>query len=144
MSTMIIGINPYLITNGNGAEAVAFYKEILGAEVLALMTFAESPEQPETPMTEEEKSMIMHAHLKVGSADLMLSDSPVGMPCTAGDNTAIAVHTDSAAHAEHLYSHLKSGGRELMKIQKTFFSSMYGVVTDRFGVTWHVAAPETE
>ena len=44
---MILGINPYLVLDGSGQEAVQFYKEALDAKVEVMQTFGDMPENPE-------------------------------------------------------------------------------------------------
>ena len=72
---MILGINPYLVLDGSGQEAVQFYKEALDAKVEVMQTFGDMPENPEYPIPAEAKERVLHATLKVGNTDLMISDT---------------------------------------------------------------------
>lgn len=136
---MAINLNVYLVTNGNGREAVEFYKEAFGAEVLAMQTFGEGPSSPDHPIPPEAKDWIMHASLQIGSSVLMLSDTP-GMPHTIGDNITVTVNTDTAEQAKDIFSKLEVGGKVNMPIQETFWSPAYGNVTDKFGVQFQISA----
>jgi uncharacterized glyoxalase superfamily protein PhnB len=72
---MILGIHPYVVVEGRGREAIAFYQEAIDAQVLQVQTFGDVPENPDFPTPKEMKQLIINAHLKVGNADLMLSDT---------------------------------------------------------------------
>ncbi len=135
---MAVRMNPYLILNGNGREAIAFYEKALGAQVLGVMTFGEMPPNPDHPTPDEVKDRIMHAHLKVGESDLMLSDTMPGMEHQAGNHLNISVVTDDADQSRRIFDALAEDGQVTMPMQQTFWSPAYGQVTDRFGVPWQV------
>lgn len=135
---MITEINPYLVTNGNGQEAVAFYKEVLGAEVLGMQTFGEvQMEGP--PLQEEEKNRVLHAYLKIGKSHLMISDTFPGSPYQVGNHLAIAIMITGGENAKEIFSKLEEEGEVKMELQETFWSPLYGQVQDKFGVLWQVS-----
>ncbi|HAQ07417.1 MAG TPA: hypothetical protein DCR24_07835, partial [Bacillus bacterium] len=70
---MITGIIPYIVTNGNGQEAVKFYQHALGAEVISLQTFGEIPQNTKKALPQEAKNRALNAQLKIGNARIMLS-----------------------------------------------------------------------
>lgn len=127
---------PYVVTNGNGREAVAFYERALGAEVVTLQTFGDMPGHD---VSAEMKDRIMHAHLKVGAADLMLSDTSPSQGHQIGNHLSIALTVDDAATAKRAFDALADGGSVTMPLQKTFWSPAYGQLTDKFGVEWQVS-----
>ncbi|WP_010097874.1 VOC family protein [Ornithinibacillus scapharcae] len=135
---MVTEINPYLVTNGNGHEAVAFYKEVLGAEVLGIQTFGEvQMEGP--PLPEEEKNRVLHAYLKIGKSHLMISDTFPGSPYQVGNHLSIAIMINGADEAKEIFSRLEEDGEVKMALQETFWSPLYGQVQDKFGVLWQVS-----
>lgn len=135
---MVQGINSYIVTNGNGQDAVKLYEDALGAQVLDLKTFGEMPEDPNHPVPAEAKDLVLHAHLKVGNHDLMLSDTFPGQPLELGDQVGIAVMTSTPEETKDVFEKLSVGGQVIMELQQTFWSALYGQVKDRFGVTWQV------
>jgi PhnB protein len=139
VSRVIINLHPYLVTNGNGQEAIKFYKEALDAEVLEVKTFGDMPDDPEFPIPAEAKHRVMNAHMKVGGADLMLSDTFPGQPYQIGSQVTIAVTVSSAEKTSEIFGKLQQGGRVNMPLQETFWSPSYGQVTDKFGVTWQIS-----
>jgi PhnB protein len=136
---MILGINPYFIFDGNGQEAVKFYEHALEANVVSFQTFGEMPENPEFRIPDDAKERVLHAHLKVGNTDLMISDSFPGQPMQIGSQVTVSITVNSVEKAKEVFGKLQDGGKVVMPVQETFWSPAYGMVTDKFGVTWHVS-----
>lgn len=136
---MILGINPYLTLDGNGQEAVKFYEHALDAKVVGIQTFGEMPENPEFRIPADAKDRVMHAHLKVGDTDLMISDTFPGQPHQIGSQVTVAITTNDVEKSKEVFGKLQEGGQVVMPLQETFWSPSYGQVTDKFGVTWHVS-----
>jgi PhnB protein len=136
---MILGINPYLVLDGNVQEAVKFYENALDAKIVSVQTFGEIYEDPEFRIPDDAKERVMHAHLKVGNTDLMLSDTFPGQPHQVGSQVTIAIMVNDVEKAKEVFGKLQDGGQVVMPLQETFWSPAYGQVTDKFGVTWHVS-----
>lgn len=135
---MTLKLSPYLMMNGNAQEAIEFYQKALGAEVLFNQTFGEMPENPEFPLPEEAKGLVSHAMLKVGETDLMFSDNFPGQDSTIGDQVTICLSTDDIEKSKQIFEALQQGGQVKMPLEATFFSPAYGIVTDKFGVTFQI------
>lgn len=134
-------IQPYLFFDGRTEEAVAFYREALGAEVEMLMHFGESPDPDAIPPGMEDK--VMHACLRLGEATMMLSDGHcAGSPSFEG--FSLSLTAPDADAAGRLFAALGEGGEVRMPLAKTFFSPCFGMVADRFGVTWMVIVPPAD
>jgi PhnB protein len=131
-------VQPYLFFDGRCEEAVEFYKSALGAEVTMLMRFKDSPEPPSpgcVPPGAENK--VMHASFRIGQTTVMASDGRcLGNPSFQGFSLSLAVPNE--AEAERLFAALAEGGQVQMPLTKTFFSSRFGMVADRFGVSWMI------
>ncbi|WP_071459195.1 VOC family protein [Bacillus massilinigeriensis] len=137
---MISNLYPYLVMNGNGQEAVQFYSAALDAKILKIQTFGEMPSHPDHPLPPGAKDRVLNAHLKVGEFDLMLSDTFPGQDYDIGSQVTVAVMVNGLDKTKEVFDKLKDGGKELMALQPTFWSPLYGQVTDKFGVTWQVSA----
>jgi PhnB protein len=128
-------IQPYLFFDGRCDEAVAFYRRALGAEVTMLMRFKDSPEPAVAPPENADK--VMHAALRIGDTTILASDGRCqGQAKFQG--FALSLTTVDAAEAERLLAALGDGGQVQMPLAKTFFSPRFGMVADRFGVSWMV------
>jgi PhnB protein len=136
-------VQPYLFFDGRCEEALAFYRNALGAEVLGLMRHRDSPDTPPPgtlPAGCEDK--VMHASFRVAGTTLMASDGMCGgRPEFRGFSLSIRV--DDEEEAERLFSGLADGGTVRMPLGPTFYATCFGMVTDRFGVSWMILAGET-
>lgn len=132
-----IRIQPYLFFGGRCDEAIAFYREALGAEVEMLMRFRDSPEAPpEGTLPPGFEDKVMHASLRVGETTLMASDGCGEAGGFAGFSLSYAAPSEADAAA--VFAALAEGGTVQMPLSKTFWSPCFGMLTDRFGVAWMV------
>jgi PhnB protein len=128
-------IEPYLFFDGRAEEALEFYRTKLGAEVLMMMRFKESPEP--TPGQAPPGDKVMHATFRLGETKVMVSDGNcAGRPSFQG--FSLALNASDEAAAKRLFGALAEGGQVQMPLGKTFFSPAFGMVADRFGVSWMV------
>lgn len=129
-------IKPYLFFDGRCEEAVEFYRASLGIEVTVLMRYKEAPESDgQGPKMDGEK--IMHGSFKLGETDVLVSDGMcLGKPNFAGFALTLSVPNDD--EAKRRFNALSEGGQVQMPLAKTFFSSSFGMLADRFGVSWIV------
>lgn len=135
---MSIRISPYLNLDGTAKEAVHFYEKVLGGQIISIHTFGDLPADPNHPLPDQMKDRVMHAHLKVGDADLMFSDTILGMPHQPGDTVTIAIYPSNETRAKDLFAALEDGGQVIVPLQRTDWSPLYGRVKDKFGVTFQV------
>lgn len=133
-------IEPYLFFDGRCEEAVEFYRKALGAQVLMLMRNSESPEPaPPEMLPPGSENKVMHVSLKIGETTVMASDGRnSGAPDFKG--FSLSISAADAAEAGRLFNGLADGGQVQMPLAKTFWSPLFGMVTDRFGVGWMVSA----
>jgi len=131
-------IQPYLFFDGRTEEALAFYRKAIGAETQMLMRWKDCPEPAQPGMVPPGgENKVMHAQFRVGETVVMASDgSCAGQPSFQG--FALALHAKDEADADRLFGALGDGGKVQMPLAKTFFSPRFGMVADRFGVTWMV------
>ena len=131
-------VQAYLSFDGRCEEAVEFYRRALGAEVTMLMRFKESPDAPPPGMVPPgAENKVMHASLRIGETVVMASDGRcVGKPSFQGFCLSISVANE--AEANRVFAALADGGEVQMPLGKTFFSTRFGMVADRFGVSWMV------
>ena len=134
-------IESYLFFNGRCEEAIEFYKRALGAEVVMMMRNKEAPEKPPPGMLPPgSDDKIMHATLRIGGSNLMLSDGHCdGKPVFNG--FSLSLDAADEAEARRLFGALAEGGTVQMPLAKTFWSPSFGMLADRFGVGWMVSVP---
>ena len=136
-------IQPYLFFNGNCEDAIAFYQRALGAEVTMMMRNKEAPEKPPPGMLPEgSDDKVMHATLRIGSSNIMLSDGHGdGKPAFSG--FSLSLDAANEAEAARLFAALLEGGTVQLPLAKTFWSPRFGMVADRFGVSWMISVAGT-
>jgi PhnB protein len=131
-------VQPYLNFDGRCEEALEFYRSALGAEVTMLMRFQDMPETPppgSVPTGAEKK--VMHASFRIGDSTVLASDSHcTGRPSFQGISLSLTVRDE--AEAKRRFASLSEGGQVQMPLAKTFFSPSFGMLNDRFGVSWMV------
>ncbi len=128
-------VRPYLFFDGRCEEAIEFYKKALGAKVATLMRYKDGPEPSICPPGSENK--VMHASFRIGDTSVIASDGRnTGKPVFHGFSLTIAAK--SVVEAEKLFAALGDGGQVQMPLTKAFFSSLFGMVADRFGVGWMI------
>ena len=132
-----------LITfGGRCEEALEFYKQSVGAEVTALMRWKESPDASmKAPPGYGEK--IMQANFRIGETQLMADDG-VGDKAAEFKGVSLVIEAADDAEAKRVFTALGDGGKVTMALMKTFWTSSFGMLTDKFGVPWivNVAAPK--
>jgi PhnB protein len=131
---------PYLNFDGRCEEAIEFYRSKLGAEVEMMSRFKEAPEPPAPGMVAPgSENKIMHASFKIGESTIMAADCGCqGKAKFEGFSLSLIVK--DTATADRLFKGLSEGGQVKMPQAKTFFAESFGVVCDKFGVSWMVLA----
>jgi PhnB protein len=130
-------IDPYLFLNGRADEAIAFYRDALGAELAMRMSFGESPEKSPMPLPPGWDQKVMHAALQVGDTQLMLSDADCADDAQF-KGFRLSLNCDDEASARRAFDRLAAGGQVQMPLGRTFWSPLFGMLTDKFGIGWMV------
>jgi PhnB protein len=128
-------VQSYLSFEGRCEEAIEFYKGAVGAEVTALLRNKEMPGDGEHGCSPGAEDKILHSSFRVGETELMATDGR----CTGKANfegIALALSVADDAEAQRRFAALADGGQVQMPLTPTFFTSSFGMVADRFGVTW--------
>ena len=103
-----------------------------------LMRFKDAPEQPPPDkVAPGSENKVMHASLKIGNTVLMLSD---GMASGKTDfkGFSLSISVNKEADADRIFAALAAGGKVEMPLGKTFWAPKFGMVADKFGVSWMV------
>ena len=129
-------VQAYINFGGRCEEALAFYKASIGAEVSNLMRWKESPDpMMKAPAGYGEK--IMNVTFKIGSTTLMADDG-MGSEKIEYKGFTLAIEVADDAEAKRVFVALGEGGNVQMALAKTFWTSSFGMLTDKFGVPWMV------
>lgn len=129
---------PYFSFNGNCEEAVRFYEKILGGEAV-IMHFGDAPPNPAFAIPEEMKNLVLHAELRKDGNVIHFSDwGNPHIPYSPGNNISFALQFETKEETKAMFDALSEGGQVEMNLQETFFSPLYGKITDKFGIMWQI------
>ena len=133
-------VQPYLFFGGRCEEALEFYRSALGAPVDFLMRYKDSPEpHPAGMLPPGFENKVMHTTFRISGNILMASDGCGEAPNFAGFALSLALPTE--AEANRAFGALAVGGEVKMPLTKTFWSPCFGMLTDRFGLSWMISIP---
>lgn len=132
-------LNPYLNFPGNTEEAFNFYKSVFGGEFLMVQRFKDTPEASRILAHEADK--LMHIALPIGNGNILMGTDALesmGHSISFGTNFSLAFGADSESHADSIFAGLSAGGHVTIPMSKQFWGAYFGMVTDKFGVSWMV------
>ena len=122
----------YLSFAGNCEEAMNFYKEALGAEILLVNKMGDSPME----IPENLKDKIMHARMQIGETELYMSDTFDPSSLNKGNNVSLSIQADDIPQLEDLFNRLSAGGNVTMPLTDAFWGARFGMFVDKFGMNW--------
>lgn len=128
---------PYFTFNGNCEEAVKFYQKVFGGES-KILHFSDAPPNPEFPVPDNIKHLVLHAELKKNGHIIRFSDTFPNAPYSTGNNISFSLEFDTKDETKAIFETLSEGGIVEMELQETFFSPLYSKFTDKFGVQWQL------
>ena len=131
-------VQPYLFFDGRCEEAAEFYRRALDAKIEMMMRFKDNPEPAQPGMVPPgAENKVMHMALQIGDTMVLASDGHcLAKPDFKG--FALSFTVADPAEADRRFNALADGGQVQMPLAKTFFSPCFGMVADKFGVSWMV------
>jgi PhnB protein len=124
----------YLMFNGSCEEAMNFYRDALGAEMVSMQRYGESPMPSDDPVWNQK---IMHCAIRKDRFLIMASDSRDKKGgIVTGNNVQISVGFESQEEIDRTFAAISAGGTITMPLQDTFWGARFGMCTDKFGVSW--------
>jgi PhnB protein len=129
-------LDPYLIFNGNCAEAMRFYADSLDGTLETLLTYGASPVAPDCPVGNAER--VMHARVRFGDRSLMASDCPAGQPYDGMRHVSVCLTFETVEEATRVYDLLRQDGELHMAMAPTFWAGAFAMLVDRYGTPWMI------
>ncbi|AIY04640.1 hypothetical protein Plano_0675 [Planococcus sp. PAMC 21323] len=140
---MIKKLFPYLNFEGTGREAAHFYTEVLSGKLVGMMTFGDANDGDMEGMPDSAKDLVMNAQIDLKNGDmLMISDvvPGLGMPeFKQGNNITVTLFFDNVEEGRTVFNKLAEEGNIVMELQETFWTPLYGSLTDKFGIDWQIS-----
>lgn len=134
-------LNPCLFFNGSAQEVLEHYRGALGGQV-EITRFAGTPAADQVPPDWSGK--VLYGVLRSPAGVVEVMDATKDRVGSAGDNFSITIQADSGADADRIFSKLAEGGKVKMPLEKTFWSPKFGMLEDKFGVTWMINCNSNE
>ena len=129
-------ITPYLIFNGDCQDAFNFYAKSLPGQIEVMMTFGETPARDH--VSADCHNLIIHTRLLVGDQSIMGSDTTPDRPSAGMSGCSVSLNVDRVVEAERVFAALAQGGSIQMPLETTFWAARFGMLVDRFGVSWMI------
>ena len=124
--------------DGNCAEAVAFYAKVFKSEVTNMMKYGDAPPSEQNYVAEVDKDRVLYAGVPIGNIVGMFSDAPSGTPYVQGNNVCITVSMEDKDEVQRVYDEMVAEGEAIMPLGPTFFSEMFSMIVDKFGIMWQI------
>lgn len=131
-----MSIEAYVYFNGNCREAVEYYADVFGTEKPVIMTYGDVPDEDHFQLSDESKNLVMHTNLTLSGSRIMFSDVPPGMPPVGGNNISLTYLTDDTEEITSIFNRIKKEGTVNMELQESFWTKLFGSVTDKYGIEW--------
>ena len=125
--------------DGNCKQALEFYSAVFKTEVQGLMTYGDAPAEQGYKLRDEDKGRVMYSTIAIGNNSIMFCDGPAGMPVIEGNNITLTLVGQDKDELRRVFDALKDGGEVGMELCQTFWSEMFGMVTDKFGISWQIS-----
>ena len=136
---MAITLNPYLNFKGNARQAIEFYEGVFGGK-LNVSTFADYHAASDP----SENDLVMHADLEGPEGiRFMAADTPIKMEYQPGTNFSMSLSGDDEMELRGYFDKLAEGGSVTMPLEKAPWGDIFGMCTDRFGISWLVNVAAT-
>lgn len=137
---MSVVLNPYLSFNGDAEAALNFYNSVFGGQ-LRLTRYGDFPNPA---VTDEFKDQVMHGVIEADGLQLMASDTGPMPDTTPGNNMSISLSGDNAAVLTKYFEGLSEGGDVRDPLSTKPWGDTFGMLTDRYGVSWlvNITAPQ--
>lgn len=131
----------FIMLDGQAAEAIEFYREALNSKLLYKTTYGEGKDADSMP--EEWKTRIAHAVLQTGENDMMVADLFPGQPYVIGNQVNICITATQQSEIEAMFAKFSEKGQVLFPLQQTEFSPCFGIVKDRYNITFQFYLNDT-
>ncbi|MGW1677168.1 VOC family protein [Saccharopolyspora sp. NPDC002376] len=126
-------LNPYISFDGTAQQAMEFYQGVFGGN-LRTSTYGDSGIGEAG-----EADKIMHAMLENDRGfALMAADVPAGTEHKPGNNISVSLSGDDDAELRGYWEKLSTDGIVAVPLEKQMWGDVFGMCTDRFGITWMV------
>lgn len=135
-------LNIYLNFQGKTEEAILFYAKAFGGQTPKILKYGDMPANPNFPIPEEAKNMVMHTELYIGDQVIRISDLLPNTPYIHGNDVQISVDVANEEEFNKIYALLSENATIFVPVGPSFFANKYTYFSDKFGTAWHLIVPK--
>ncbi len=130
----------YLFFNGNCEEAFDFYQTVFNSKA----TYSRFGDSPDGGPSVIDRHLIMNASMPIGENNILMGcDNPSVSPSISkGNNFYVVANTSTKEEATEIFVKLSTDGSVNLKLEDTFWGAYFGMLTDKFGISWMVSFRE--
>lgn len=131
-----MSLDVFLTFDGDCRKALEFYAAVFKQPMPEqIMTYGQNP----AGASEQDKDRILYACMPMFGQNVMFSDCPSGSEHTKGNNIMLTIGLSDIEEIKRIFQALSKGGEIYMPLGKTFFSELFGMVCDQFGIIWQLS-----
>jgi len=131
---------PYLAFSGKCEEALKFYKQAIGGEILSLSRYGDSP----VKVPANFKNKVMHAEFKAEEVFFMAADMTPEHPIQNGNSISLSLNLSDVKELDATFLKLSKGGQVIMPLAEQFWGARFGMLVDKFGIVWMLNCEKIE
>lgn len=133
-------LTPHFTFDGQSEEALNFYSKALNGKIISLIRFSdiEGGCCTATELRPEDKQRILNGCLQFGESMIYCCDQMPGQNPIIGNNIMMDITILDKSELEMVFNALSNGGKVMMPLAPTAWSSLYGMVMDRYGICWNI------
>ena len=125
-------LTPYIHFAGNAEEAMNFYAQVLEGSAIEINRYGDSP----MSVDEDYKNKVIHGRVRFGDNVIMISDTFKGNVVTTDGNIQLSIEVAEEGKIDEVFKKMAEGGTVTMELQDTFWGARFGMLKDKFGVSW--------
>ena len=123
----------FISFDGDCRKALEFYTKVFGQKMpTQIMTYGQNPDGA----SEADKDRVLYASMPLFGMNMMFCDCPAGDTHIKGNNIMLTIGLNDEVEIRRIFETLSEGGEVYMPLGKTFFSELFGMVRDSFGIIW--------
>jgi PhnB protein len=131
-----MSIDIFLFFDGDCRQVLEHYAKIFRQDFpKQIMTYGQNPQGA----SDSDKDRIIYACMPLSGHNMMFADCPSGQEHSKGNNFAVTLGLSDSDEIKRIFGELSEGGEVYMPLEKTFFSELFGMVCDKFGIIWQLS-----
>ena len=135
---------PVINMSGQCEEAIHYYENVFSTRADFILHYSDAdPADWQKPLSEAQKKFVYHAEMTIGGQRFMFSDI-IEFDIIHGNNFFVVVTLDTREEVKRIHDLLLPGGRLLVPLHSTTYSSCTANLIDRYGIRWGLMTEQVD